>query len=122
MLLQVSAPFHCRLMGPAAERLAAALAETTFTAPARPVIANVTAAPVSDPALLPDLLTRQVTARVRWRETMQGLAAGDTRLIAEFGAGKVLTGLARRAVPEAALFNIQGPDDLDGLVQALQAG
>lgn len=120
MLLQVSAPFHCRLMGPAAERLAAALGETIFKAPARPVIANVTAGPVGDPALLADLLTRQVTARVRWRETMQGLAAGDTRLIAEFGAGKVLTGLARRAVPGAALFNVQGPDDLDALVQALE--
>ncbi len=122
MLLQVSAPFHCRLMGPAAARLAVALSATGFEAPAVPVIANVTAEPVSDPALLPDLLTRQVTARVRWRETMLLLAAGGTTLIAEFGAGKVLTGLARRAVPGAALFNVQGPDDLDGLVQALQAG
>jgi len=107
-------------MGPAAERLAEALGKTAFRAPTRPVIANVTAEPVSDPALLPGLLTRQVTARVRWRETMQRLAAGDTKLIAELGAGKVLTGLARRAVPTAALFNVQGPDDLDGLVQALQ--
>ena len=119
MLLQVSAPFHCRLMQPAAERLAAALAETVFEAPQKPVIANVTVEPVSDPAALPGLLTRQVTARVRWRETMQRFAADGATHIAEFGAGKVLTGLARRAVPGAALFNIQEPGDLDALVAAL---
>lgn len=119
MLLQVSAPFHCRLMQPAAERLARALAETPFRAPLRPVVANVTVEPVSDPAALPDLLTRQVTARVRWRETMALFAAEGATHIAEFGAGKVLTGLARRAVPAAALFNVQGPDDLDALIAAL---
>jgi len=119
MLLQVSAPFHCRLMQPAADRLAQALAETTFKAPQKPVIANVTVEPVSDPAALPDLLTRQVTARVRWRETMGLLAAAGATHIVELGAGKVLTGLARRAVPTAALFNIQGPGDLAALVAAL---
>lgn len=119
MLLQVSAPFHCRLMQPAADRLAAALAETTFAAPAKPVIANVTVEPVSDPALLPELLTRQVTARVRWRETMQRFAADGCTHLAEFGAGKVLIGLAKRAVPGAALFTIQEPGDLDALVAAL---
>ncbi len=120
MLLQVSAPFHCRLMEPAAERLGAALAATAFAAPARPVIANVTAEPVSDPALLPGLLRRQVTARVRWRETMRCMAAGKAALLAELGAGKVLTGLARRGIPGAALYNVQGPDDLDALAQALE--
>jgi [acyl-carrier-protein] S-malonyltransferase len=119
MLLQVSAPFHCRLMQPAAERLAEALAATRFSAPAQPVIANVTVEPVRDPALLPDLLTRQVTARVRWRETMQLFAAAGCTHLAEFGAGKVLTGLAKRAVPGAALFTIQEPGDLDALVAAL---
>ncbi len=119
MLLQVSAPFHCRLMQPAADRLAAALAETTFKAPQQPVIANVTVEPVSDPVALPGLLTRQVTARVRWRETMQLLAAEGCTHLAEFGAGKVLTGLARRAVPGAALFTIQEPGDLDALAAAL---
>ena len=119
MLLQVSAPFHCRLMQPAAERLAAALAETTFAAPEKPVIANVTVEPASDPRALPDLLTRQVTARVRWRETMQLVAARGCTQLAEFGAGKVLTGLAKRAVAGAALFNIQEPGDLDALVAAL---
>ena len=119
MLLQVSAPFHCRLMQPAADRLALALAETAFEAPRKPVIANVTVEPVSDPAALPDLLTRQVTARVRWRETMQRVAADGASVIAEYGAGKVLTGLAKRAVPGAALFNIQGPEDIDALVAAL---
>jgi [acyl-carrier-protein] S-malonyltransferase len=119
MLLQVSAPFHCRLMQPAADRLAEALAETTFSAPQQPIIANVTVEPVSDPAALPGLLTRQVTARVRWRETMQLLAAEGCTQLAEFGAGKVLTGLAKRAVPGAALFNIQEPGDLDALAAAL---
>ncbi len=119
MLLQVSAPFHCRLMQPAADRLASALAETAFRAPQKPVIANVTVEPVSDAAALPDLLTRQVTARVRWRETMQRFALDDCTMIAELGAGKVLTGLARRAVPGAALFNIQGPEDIDALAAAL---
>lgn len=119
MLLQVSAPFHCRLMQPAADRLADALAETTFAAPRQPVIANVTVEPVSDPAALPGLLTRQVTARVRWRETMQHLAEGGCTHLAEFGAGKVLTGLAKRAVPTATLFNIQEPGDLDALAAAL---
>ena len=119
MLLQVSAPFHCRLMQPAADRLASALAETSFRAPQKPVIANVTVEPVSDAAALPDLLTRQVTTRVRWRETMDRFAADGCTMIAEFGAGKVLTGLARRAVPGAVLFNIQGPEDIDALVAAL---
>jgi len=118
MLLQVSAPFHCRLMQPAADRLAEALAETRFAAPKQPVIANVTVEPVRDPALLPGLLTRQVTARVRWRETMQRFAADGCTHLAEFGAGKVLTGLAKRAVPGAALFNIQEPGDLDAVAAA----
>jgi [acyl-carrier-protein] S-malonyltransferase len=119
MLLQVSAPFHCRLMQPAAERLAAALAETAFAAPLKPVVANVTVEPVVDPAALPGLLTRQVTARVRWRETMQLFAAAGATTIAELGAGKVLTGLAKRAVPTATLFNVQGPEDVEALVAAL---
>jgi [acyl-carrier-protein] S-malonyltransferase len=119
MLLQVSAPFHCRLMQPAADRLAAALAETVFAAPLKPVIANVTVEPVADPAALSGLLTRQVTARVRWRETMQLFAAAGATTIAELGAGKVLTGLAKRAVPSATLFNVQGPEDVEALVAAL---
>ncbi len=119
MLLQVSAPFHCRLMQPAADRLAEALATTAFKAPGKPVIANVSVEPVSDPAALAQTLTRQVTARVRWRETMQHFAAEGATLIAEFGAGKVLTGLAKRAVPTATLFNIQTPDDVDALIAAL---
>jgi [acyl-carrier-protein] S-malonyltransferase len=119
MLLQVSAPFHCRLMQPAADRLAEALATTNFAAPEKPVIANVSVEPVSDPAALPGVLTRQVTARVRWRETMQRFAAEGAVLIAEFGAGKVLTGLAKRAVPGAALCNVQTPDDVAALIAAL---
>lgn len=113
MLLRVSAPFHCSLMRPAAERLARALAETHFRAPRRPVISNVTARPVEDPAEFPDLLERQMTAPVRWRETMQTMAELKIERVIEFGAGKVLTGLARRALPKATLVNLLEPADLD---------
>lgn len=117
--LPVSAPFHCRLMQPAAEKLAVALAGTRFAKPAQPILANVLAGPAEDPAALAELLERQVTARVRWRETMAWAAARGTTVIAEFGAGKVLTGLARRAVPGATLVNVQGPDDLAAAFEAL---
>jgi [acyl-carrier-protein] S-malonyltransferase len=119
--LQVSAPFHCRLMEPAAAALETALAATRFGRPAVPIIANVTASPIEDPRALPSLLTRQVTARVRWRETMQSMAALGATTIVELGAGKVLTGLARRGVPGAALFNVQEPADVEALAAALAA-
>jgi [acyl-carrier-protein] S-malonyltransferase len=118
VLLQVSAPFHCALMAPAAERLSAALAQVRFERPAVPLIANVTAEPVSDPAALPDLLRRQVTARVRWRESMATMRRLGVDRMIELGAGKVLTGLARRDLPGVALVNIQEPAD----VEALAAG
>lgn len=117
--LSVSAPFHCSLMAPAARELAPALAAATFRTPAVPVIANVTAAPVSDPAALPGLLERQVTERVRWRETMGWMAASGVGVIVELGPGKVLAGLARRALPTARVLAVQGPEDLDEAVQAL---
>lgn len=112
VMLQVSAPFHCALMAPAAERLAAAIASTRFVRPAVPVIANVTAAPEAEPEHLQGLLVRQVTARVRWRESMAAMAGlGATHLV-ELGAGKVLTGLARRGVPGAVLINVAEPADV----------
>ncbi|MEO1020751.1 MAG: ACP S-malonyltransferase [Pseudomonadota bacterium] len=117
MLLDVSAPFHCALMAPAAERLGEALANTRFATPTRPVIANVTAAAVSDADQFPALLVEQVTARVRWRETMQTMGSMGCDRIVEFGAGRVLTGLARRALPQATLLNIGEPADLDALQQ-----
>jgi [acyl-carrier-protein] S-malonyltransferase len=119
LLLQVSAPFHCALMAPAAARLAEALAITTFSAPSVPLIANVTAEPVTDPALLADLLVRQATSRVRWRESMATMARLGTQTVLELGAGKVLTGLAKRGVPGAAMLNLAEPADLDTVAAAL---
>ncbi len=121
MMLAVSAPFHCALMAPAAERLAEALADVTLKRPAVPVIANVTAAPEREPGVIGDLLVRQVTARVRWRESMARMAALGVDRVVEFGAGRVLTGLAKRGVPGAALFNLQTPEDVEPLARALAA-
>ena len=122
VMLQVSAPFHCALMAPAAERLQDAIATTPFARPAVPVIANVLAEPVDEPDLIKDLLVRQVTARVRWRESMAAMSRlGVTELI-ELGAGKVLTGLARRGVPGAALLNIAEPADVETAARKLGGG
>ena len=94
--LPVSAPFHCRLMQPAAEVMARELAATAMRPPAVPLVANVTAAPVSEPKEIRQLLVRQVTARVRWRECVARMRAEGVDTLVELGAGRVLTGLARR--------------------------
>lgn len=94
--LAVSAPFHCDLMQAAAEEMQAALAETQILAPCVPLVANVLAQPVNDPELIRKLLVEQVTGRVRWRETMSWLAGQGVDTLVEVGAGKVLTGLAKR--------------------------
>ena len=119
VMLQVSAPFHCALMQPAADRLADALANVALMPPAVPVIANVTAEPVQDIAAIRDLLVRQVTARVRWRESMATMVRLGVDGVVEFGAGKVLTGLAKRGVPGAALHNVQEPADVEALAVQL---
>lgn len=121
ILLQVSAPFHCALMAPAAERLGAALAETRIGEPSVPVIANVTAEPVSDPTTIRELLVRQVTARVRWREGMRTMRRLGVDRMIELGAGRVLTGLARRDLEGAALANVQDPKDVEALAGTLGA-
>jgi [acyl-carrier-protein] S-malonyltransferase len=100
--LAVSAPFHCALMQPAAERLAAALARVTFRSPAVPVVTNVEAAPNQDGERVRDLLTRQVTAPVRWEESVQRIAAMGASDAIEVGAGTVLAGLVRRIAPTLA--------------------
>ena len=120
MPLQVSAPFHCRLMQPAAEKLAEALASCRFDAPERPVIANVEAAPNDSPAAIASLLERQVTGRVRWRETMAWMAAHEVRGMLELGAGKVLTGLAKRALRGADLVNLATPEDIEAFALSLE--
>jgi [acyl-carrier-protein] S-malonyltransferase len=110
--LPVSAPFHSRLMAPAAERMRAALAGAEIRAPRVPVVANVTAGPVSDPEAIRKNLVDQVCGSVRWRESMLWLgAAGVTRFV-ECGTGKVLTGIAKRLVAGSAAVSIGTPEDV----------
>jgi [acyl-carrier-protein] S-malonyltransferase len=119
MLLPVSAPFHCALMEPAARAMAEALGAATMAAPNPPVVANVTAAKATDPAEIRDLLGRQVTGTVRWRECVAAMVAmGCTRFV-EAGAGKVLTGLMKRNAPEATASAIGTPADIEAFVKAL---
>ena len=96
VMLPVSAPFHSPLLAPAAETMAAAFEDVRFGPLAVPVVANVTARPVREAAEVPGLLVRQVTAMVRWRESVQHMAGAGVEELIEAGAGKVLTGLARR--------------------------
>lgn len=96
VLLPVSAPFHCALMEPAAERMALALAEVDIAAPALPLVSNVLASAVSDPAMIRSLLVEQVTGAVRWRESVMYLASEGVTEVWEIGAGKALSGMIRR--------------------------
>lgn len=96
VLLPVSAPFHCALMAPAADKMAEALANTTISAPAVPVVANVRAEAISDPDTIRQLLVEQVTGSVRWRESVQWMAANGVTDVWEIGAGKALSGMIRR--------------------------
>jgi [acyl-carrier-protein] S-malonyltransferase len=118
IMLDVSAPFHCPLMQPAADALAPALKAAPLKAPAVPLIANVTASPQSDPDAIRELLIAQVTARVRWRESMAKMQELGVDGVIEFGAGKVLTGMARRVLKEASMINIQGPEDIEAFLAA----
>jgi [acyl-carrier-protein] S-malonyltransferase len=120
ILLNVSAPFHCPLMQPAAEEMAAALAEAAILAPRAPLVANVTARPVHDPDEIRRLLVEQVTVRVRWRESMGWLAeTGGVVRFAEAGAGKVLSGMAKRIVPDAEATPLNAPADLEAFAASL---
>jgi [acyl-carrier-protein] S-malonyltransferase len=115
MPLPVSAPFHCALMQPAAERLAVVLAQVAVNDPAVPVISNVEALPNSAGGRVRELLVAQVCAPVRWEESVQQMAGlGVTRYI-EIGPGKVLAGLVKRIVKDAAIANIENAAGLDGL-------
>jgi len=119
--LNVSAPFHCPLMQPAADEMAVALATAAIAAPAVAVIANVTARIETDPEVIRKQLVEQVTGRVRWRESMEWMATegGVTRFV-EVGAGKVLTGMAKRAAPEAEHVPLNTPEDLEAFAKSLQ--
>ena len=118
--LNVSAPFHCPLMQPAADEMARALAEAVIVAPRAPLVANVTARPTHDPEVIRQLLIEQVTGRVRWRETMAWLAGeGGVTRFAEAGAGKVLTGIAKRIAPDAEASPLNTPADLEAFAASL---
>ncbi|MDO8534987.1 MAG: ACP S-malonyltransferase [Xanthobacteraceae bacterium] len=112
MMLPVSAPFHCALMQPAAEAMREALAKVAVRAPKVPLIANVTAQPVTDPAEIVRGLIAQVTGTVRWRESIGYLAAHGVDRLVEIGSGKVLTGLAKRIAKELNAVAIGTPDDI----------
>ncbi len=119
MLLPVSAPFHCALMAPAADAMAEALERTPPGVPVVPLIANVSAAKETDPARIRELLVRQVTATVRWRECVQAMAALGVDSFVELGSGKVLSGLVRRIVPDAATASAGTPADVEALLKVL---
>lgn len=119
MLLAVSAPFHCRLLAPAAEAVREALAGIELRPPAVPVITNVTAAPESDPAGLAARLIEQVTARVRWRESLLTMAGQGIDATVELGAGRVLSGLTKRTLPGATATALGSPDEVAAYVAAL---
>jgi len=118
MLLEVSAPFHCPLMQPAAQMMKTALATAKILKPCVPLVANVTAEAQSDPEMIRQLLVDQVTGVVRWRESISYLKEqGVTRAI-EIGAGKVLSGLVKRIEPEIATVNIGIPADIETFSKA----
>ncbi|MDG5487325.1 ACP S-malonyltransferase [Sphingomonas sp. BGYR3] len=116
--LPVSAPFHCPLMQPAADAMAAALADVAIQAPLVPVYANVTAAPVSDPDTIRQLLVEQVTGMVRWRESVLAMWDGGVTGYVELG-GKVLSGMVKRIAPDATPVSVVGMDDIETLLAQL---
>ena len=119
LLLPVSAPFHCELMAPAARVMAEALDDVEINEPAVPVVANVVASDVSDPAAIRSLLVQQITGSVRWRESVAWMAAKGVTEAWEIGAGKALSGMIRRIAPEMATRAIGTPEDVKAAVEAL---
>jgi [acyl-carrier-protein] S-malonyltransferase len=120
VLLPVSAPFHCAMMAPAAEVMEKALAETEIAAPIVPLVANVKAEAVSAPDEIRALLVKQVTGAVRWREGVQWMAAQGVTELVEIGAGKVLTGLARRIDKGLSGRAVGTPEDVAAAAAALK--
>jgi [acyl-carrier-protein] S-malonyltransferase len=112
MLLPVSAPFHCALMQPAADAMAEALSRVAVNKPRVPVVANVRAKPVTEPADIVRCLIEQVTGTVRWRESVLYMADSGATRFNEVGAGKVLSGLIKRIAPAATASAIGTPDDV----------
>jgi [acyl-carrier-protein] S-malonyltransferase len=119
VLLPVSAPFHCPLMKPAATAMAEALAHVPLKAPSVPLVANVTARPLTDADEIRRRLVDQVTGMVRWRESVMWLGEAGVDLFVEIGAGKVLSGLARRIVDKAEALAVGTPDEVTAAVSRL---
>ncbi len=120
VLLPVSAPFHCALMQPAADAMAEALAGVTMHNPAVPLVANVTAATVTDAATIRDLLVKQVTGTVRWRESMLFMKANGVDTLVELGTGKVLSSMAKRIDKELAGVAVNSPADIEAFLKSLE--
>ena len=120
ILLPVSAPFHCALMQPAADAMAEAFGNVKMNVPIVPLIANVVAGPVTDPAIIKTKLIEQVTGTVRWRECVAYMVAHGVNVFAEVGTGKVLTALAKKNAPEAIAMNAGTPDEIAILAQNLK--
>jgi [acyl-carrier-protein] S-malonyltransferase len=119
--LNVSAPFHCALMQPAAEAMAKALADIEVKRPVAPLVANVTAAPISDPQEVKTRLVEQVTGTVRWRECVAAMAREGVTDVVEVGSGKVLAGLAKRIVPSLNAVSVGTPQELEAALAVLTA-
>ena len=123
MMLPVSAPFHCKLMQPAAAVMAKALADVAVKPPVVPVIANVLAAPVTEPTQILRRLVEQITDTVRWRESVAFMAAHGTTAFYELGSGKVLTGLIKRIAEGVETLAVGTPQDLEAFKLAfIKAG
>jgi [acyl-carrier-protein] S-malonyltransferase len=119
VMLPVSAPFHSPLMAPAAEKMRDALAEVPLKRPLVPLVANVVAGPLTDPDEIRRRLVEQVTAMVRWRESIGWLGRSGVSVFVELGAGKVLSGLAKRIVEGAETIAVGAPDDVPSAVARL---
>jgi [acyl-carrier-protein] S-malonyltransferase len=118
--LPVSAPFHCALMQPAADAMAEALSKVTINQPCVPVVANVVARPISDPAEIRQRLVEQVTGTVRWRECMDAMLQAGINNYCEIGSAKVLAGLVKRISKDAAVLSVGTTADVDALLSQLQ--
>jgi len=119
MLLPVSAPFHCSLMAPAADAMAEAFEQTPPQTPFMPIVANVSAAKETDPARIANLLVRQVTATVRWRECVAAMVDLGATSFIELGAGKVLSGLVKRIAPDCTSAAASTPAEIEAMLKVL---
>ena len=119
IILPVSAPFHCALMAPAAEAMKEALADVSIRAPKVPLVANVCAEAVSDPEVIRKLLIEQITASVRWRESVLWMSEKGVSEVWEIGAGKALSSMVRRINRDITCRNVAQPDDINSIIQSL---